>query len=141
MGCLDVRSDLEVQLGLSPVLAMALLFYFYFNSIIVNIEILVKYNIVIQQFYILFCAHQDKAEVRSSNFWNIHFYLPQRKFLYLPIYFLSDFIYLFGRDRDSQREREHKQGEWERKKQAPSKEPDAGLDPMPGSRPEPKADA
>ena len=33
--------------------------------------------------------------------------------------FLKDFLfYLF--DRDSQREREHKQGEWERKKQAPS---------------------
>ena len=35
-------------------------------------------------------------------------------------FFFKDFIYLFDRDRDSQREREHKQGEWERKKQAPS---------------------
>ena len=43
---------------------------------------------------------------------------------------------------DSQREREHKQGEWERKKQAHAEEPDVGLDPtMPGSHPEPKADA
>ena len=33
----------------------------------------------------------------------------------------KDFIYLFDRDRHSQREREHKQGEWERKKQAPSR--------------------
>uniref|UniRef100_A0A452VP07 Cystathionine beta-synthase n=1 Tax=Ursus maritimus TaxID=29073 RepID=A0A452VP07_URSMA len=48
------------------------------------------------------------------------------------------FIYLF----DSQREREHRQGEWERKKQVPAEEPDVGLDPRtPGSRPEPKADA
>ena len=39
-------------------------------------------------------------------------------------------MYVFTRDRDSQQEREHKQGE-----------PDVGLDPiMPGSRPEPKAD-
>ena len=35
-------------------------------------------------------------------------------------FFFKDFIYLFDRDRDSQREREHKQGEWERKKQAHS---------------------
>ena len=36
------------------------------------------------------------------------------------IHFFKDFLfYLF--DRDSQREREHKQGEWERKKQAPSR--------------------
>ena len=64
------------------------------------------------------------------------------------IIFFKDFIYLF--DRDRQREGEHKQGEWERKKQAPSRagspvrcrEPDAGLDPRTlGSRPEPKADA
>ena len=56
--------------------------------------------------------------------------------------FFKDFIYLFDRDRDSQQEREHKQGEWERKKQAPSEEPDAGLNPRtPGSRPELKADA
>ena len=33
----------------------------------------------------------------------------------------KDFIYLFDRKRDSQREGEHKQGEWERKKQAPSR--------------------
>ena len=35
-------------------------------------------------------------------------------------FFFKDFIHLFDRDRDSQREREHKQGEWERKKQARS---------------------
>ncbi|XP_040498091.1 killer cell lectin-like receptor 3 [Ursus maritimus] len=49
------------------------------------------------------------------------------------------------RERDSQPEREHKQGEWERKKQAPTREGsqmDAGLDPRtPGSRPKPIADA
>ena len=51
-------------------------------------------------------------------------------------------FYLFDRDRDSQGEREHKQGEWERKKQAHSEEPDVGLDPItPGSCPKPKADA
>jgi len=34
-------------------------------------------------------------------------------------------------ERKRSREREHKQGEWEREKQAslPSKEPDVGLDP------------
>ena len=37
----------------------------------------------------------------------------------LTKYFFKDFIYLFDK-RDSQREREHKQREWERKKQAPS---------------------
>ena len=56
--------------------------------------------------------------------------------------FFKDFIYLFDRERDSQRDREHKQGEWERKKQAPVEEPDAGLEPRTlGSRPELKADA
>ena len=60
----------------------------------------------------------------------------------MPIFFFKDFIYLFDRDRDSQRERKHKQGEWERKKLAHSEEPDVGPDPItPGSRPEPKADA
>ena len=58
-------------------------------------------------------------------------------------FFFKDFIYFFDRDRNSQREREHKQGEWERKKQALiAEEPDMGLDPItPGSRPEPEADA
>ena len=32
----------------------------------------------------------------------------------LHFFFFKDFIYLFNRDRDSQREREHKQGEWEK---------------------------
>ena len=49
--------------------------------------------------------------IRDSGFHltNIYFFI---------FYFFKDFIYLF--DRDSQQEREHKQGEWERKKQAPS---------------------
>ena len=56
-------------------------------------------------------------------------------------FFKKDFIYLFDRDRDSQREREHRQGEWERKKRLPAEEPDVGLDPeTPGSRPELKTD-
>ena len=63
-------------------------------------------------------------------------------FIFFILFFFKDFIYLFDRDRDSQWEREHKQGEWERKKQAPAEEPDVGLDPITlGSRPEPKADA
>ena len=55
----------------------------------------------------------------------------------MPLFFLffKDFIYFFMRDRERQRHRQ-----WE--KQAPCREPDAGLDPeTPGSRPEPKADA
>ena len=35
-------------------------------------------------------------------------------------FFFKDFIYLFDGERESQREREHRHGEWERKKQAPS---------------------
>ena len=62
------------------------------------------------------------------------------------VLFLKDFIYLFDRERDSQREREHKQGgvgEEEAGSQG-SRQSDMGLDPSPrtpGSRPEPKADA
>ena len=44
--------------------------------------------------------------------------LGHRVALFLTFSFFKDFIYLFDRDRDSQWEREHKQGEWERKKQA-----------------------
>ena len=56
--------------------------------------------------------------------------------------FFKDCVYLFDRERNSQREREHKQGEWERKKQAPREKPDVGLDPRtPGSCPELKANA
>ena len=52
---------------------------------------------------------------------------------------LKDFIYLFMRD--TQRERE-RQGHRQKEKQAPCREPDVGLDPgTPGSRPELKADA
>ena len=36
------------------------------------------------------------------------------------LFYFKDFIFLFDPERDNQREREHKQGEWERKKQAPS---------------------
>ena len=43
----------------------------------------------------------------------------ERESFFILLYF-KDFIYLFDPERDSQREREHKQGEWERKKQAPS---------------------
>ena len=39
------------------------------------------------------------------------------------LFSLKDFIYLFDRERDSQKEREHKQGEWERKKQASNRGP------------------
>ena len=53
------------------------------------------------------------------------------------IYFLKDFIYLFMRDTERERLR-HMQ----REKQAPSWEPDVGLDlGSPGSCPELKADA
>ncbi|XP_048962118.1 WD repeat, SAM and U-box domain-containing protein 1 isoform X2 [Canis lupus dingo] len=47
---------------------------------------------------------------------------------------VSDFIYLFMREREMQRHRQ-------REKQAPCREPDVGLDPgTPGSHPRPKAD-
>ena len=38
----------------------------------------------------------------------------------LQIFFFKDFIYLFERDRDSQRERGHKQGEWQAEGEAGS---------------------
>ena len=61
--------------------------------------------------------------------------------MYLFIYF-KDSTHSFDSEKDNQREREHTQGEWERKKLFPAEEPDVGLDPgTPGSRPEPKADA
>ena len=51
--------------------------------------------------------------------------------------FFKDFIYLFMRDTEGERQR-HRQ----RKKQAPCREPDVGLDPgTPGSRRRPKAGA
>ena len=37
---------------------------------------------------------------------------------FILLLFFKDFIYLFDRERDGQQEREHKQGEWERQKQA-----------------------
>ena len=58
------------------------------------------------------------------------------------VFFLKDFIYLFDRDTDSQREREHKQGEWRGRSRLIAEEPDVGLDLItPGSRPELKAEA
>ena len=50
-------------------------------------------------------------------------------------------FYLFIQERQRQRERE-RQRHRQREKQAPYKEPNAGLDPRTlGSRPEPKADS
>ena len=64
----------------------------------------------------------------------------ERESFFILLYF-KYFIYLFDPERDSQREREHKQGEWERKKRAPAEEPDGGLDPRSlGSEPELKSD-
>ena len=54
-------------------------------------------------------------------------------------FFLRLLIYLFMRDTQKERERKRQR---QREKQAPYREPDAGLDPRtPGSRPELKADA
>ena len=51
--------------------------------------------------------------------------------------FFKDFLNLFIRERHTERGRDR-----QREKQAPCREPDAGLDPRTtGSRPEPKADA
>ena len=47
-------------------------------------------------------------------------------------YFLKDFLFIHERHRESQRHRQREE------KEAPRKEPDAGLDPRtPGSHPEP----
>ena len=55
-------------------------------------------------------------------------------------FFLKIFINLF--DRDSQQEREHKQGSGRGRSRLLAEEPDVGLDPRSlGSRTEPKADA
>ena len=43
----------------------------------------------------------------------------ERESFFILLYF-KDFNYLFDPERDSQTERDHKQGEWERKKQTPS---------------------
>ena len=63
--------------------------------------------------------------------------------MYLPItealvcIFFKDFIYLFRRDTERERER---QGHRQKEKQAPCRETDVGLDPgSPGSRPGLKA--
>ena len=55
---------------------------------------------------------------------------------YKSLFLKKDFIYLFTRYTGKER-----QGHRQRKKQAPGREPDAGLDPRtPGTCPEPKAD-
>ena len=55
------------------------------------------------------------------SFFPFSFFFSFLFFLSFFFFFFKDFIYLFDRViRDSQREREHKQGEWERKKQAHS---------------------
>ena len=53
-------------------------------------------------------------------------------------FFFKDFIYLFMRDTEKEREAET----WQREKHVPCREPDARLDPRtPGSYPGPKAGA
>ena len=54
------------------------------------------------------CKWGEKEYERKSRAWDM-----------LPFFFLKIlFIYLFDGERGSQREKEHKQGEWEREKQA-----------------------
>ena len=70
--------------------------------------------------------------VKDRNKWT---YISNHFILRINFLFKKDFIYLFMRDTDREAET---QGE---EKQAPSKDPDAGLNPGNlGSRPEPKAD-
>ena len=65
--------------------------------------------------------------------------VPDR--IFLSFFFFKDFIYLFDRDRDSQREGTQAGGVGE-EEAGSEEEPDVGLDPTTlGSRPEPKADA
>ena len=67
----------------------------------------------------------------ENNRWNIGIEN------YICLLFFRDFIYLFMRDTEKERQR-HRQ----REKQAPCREPYMGLDPRtPGSHPGPKADA
>ena len=57
------------------------------------------------------------------------------KLIKLFPFFLRFYLFIHERERESQRHRQ-------KEKQAPCREPDAGLDPgTPGSCPEPKADA
>uniref|UniRef100_A0A452SNE9 Phosphatase and actin regulator n=1 Tax=Ursus americanus TaxID=9643 RepID=A0A452SNE9_URSAM len=74
-------------------------------------------------FHLLFCPQHHTifitGFVMNFDIWwynssNFSFF-----FFFFFFFFFYAFIHLF--DRDSQREREHKQGEWERKKQAPSR--------------------
>ena len=70
-------------------------------------------------------GHQKKAGGGDPYIQQIRFYL-----------FFKDFIYLFMRDTEKEKQRER-----EREKQAPCREPDAGLNPRTqGSQPELKAD-
>ena len=56
--------------------------------------------------------HVDESSVEIS----VRMVLRTKAFFF----FLKILFIYFDRERDSQREREHKQGEWERKKQPPS---------------------
>ena len=57
-------------------------------------------------------------------------------------FFFKDFIYLFDRDRDSHERGNTSRGSGKGRSRLTAEEPDVGLNPtMPGSRPEPKADA
>ena len=60
-----------------------------------------------------------RSRVTCSTHWASQV-LPNNTLKKNYLFIFKDFICLFDRKRDSQREREHKQGEWERKKQAPS---------------------
>ena len=68
-----------------------------------------------------------------------HISLKSLKKAIFITFFKKDFIYLFMREREREREMQrHRQ----REEQAPSREPDVGLDlRTPGSRPGPMADA
>ena len=62
-----------------------------------------------------------------------------REFVKTTYIFFKDFIYLFMRDTEGERER---QRHMQREKQTPYREPDVALNPgISGSRTEPKADA
>ena len=72
---------------------------------------------------------------KVMNSWYKYFSVV--KFFYTISFLFKDFIYLFMRDTQKERQR-HRQGEM----QAPYEEPDVGLHPRTlGSWPEPKADA